>query len=446
MGQAPAATDTASHPLPDWKQIHSELQRPNVTLLLLWQEYQKTHADRAYSYSRFCELYQNWAGTVEPVLRQVHIPGEKLFVDWAGQTIPLRNRDDGSITQASIFVAALGVSSKTFVEAFSDQKLASWIAAHCHAYAFYGGVPSITIPDNPKTAVLRVSRYEPVLHPTYQEMATHYQTAIVPARAGKPRDKAKVETAVQIVQRQILAPLRDQTFFSVGELNQVILSRLAELNARPYQKLDGCRNSWFETLDKPKLLPLPVTPYELAQWSEVTVNIDYHVVIDKHLYSVPNGLIHQTLDARVTDKIVELFHQGKRVAVHPRSFLPGKFTTMEEHRPKSHQRHLEWTPGRLVEWAEKVGPSCAQVVAHVLQSKPHPEQGFRSVLGIMRMGKGGEEARLEAACRRALHFGTCSYGSIKSILDRKLDTQPLEPELPFQTPAHRNIRGQGYFN
>jgi transposase len=432
-------------PLPDWSYIHKELRRKSVTLQLLWEEYRQIHPQEGYSYSRFCELYQGWAGTLEPVLRQVHLPGEKMFVDWAGQTVPIYHQD-GSVSAAQLFLAVLGFSNKTFAEAFANQQLASWIAAHCHAYAFFNGVAKATVPDNPKTAVIKSCRYEPQLHCTYQDLGAHYQTAIIPARPRKPRDKAKVETAVQIAERHILAALRDQRFFSVGELNHAIPPLLLKLNDKPFQKLEGSRNSWFEAHEKAKLLPLPPTPFELATWSFGKVNIDYHVMVENHGYSVPYTLIHQQVDVRLTDKTVELFKAGKRVAAHVRSYQSGLFTTLEEHRPKSHQKYLEWTPGRMIQWATKLGPECGKVVEKILQDRPHPEMGFRSCLGIIRLGKAVGHARLEAACRRALHFGTCSYTSINSILQKKLEAQPLEQELPLPSPTHENLRGGPYYH
>jgi transposase len=446
FGPAPSgAQANSSRPRPDWVRIQSELRRPNVTLQLLWQEYHQADPG-GYSYSRYCELYQAWAKTLEPVLRQVHVPGEKLFVDWAGQSVPIRNTADGSSSPAWLFVAVLGASNKIFAEAFPDQKLASWITAHTHAYGFYGGVTQLTVPDNTKTAVVKACRYEPTLHRTYQELAEYYGTTILPARAFRPRDKAKVETGVQIAQRQILAALRDLVFFSVGELNQAIEPRLARLNAQAFQKLEGSRDSWFESLDKPKLKPLPTTPFVVAVWSDAKVNIDYHIVFDNHYYSVPYGLIHQRLEVRSTDRTVELFHEGKRVAAHVRSFRPGLFTTLEEHRPKAHQRHLEWTPSRIIQWAQSIGPDCGRLVEKIMAARPHPEQGFRSCLGIIRLGKVAGPSRLEAACQRALHFGTLSYRSIESILKHRLDEQPLEAELPFITPTHDNVRGGTYYH
>ena len=442
-GPVAQAEPAPNKEVPRWPQIHEQLRRKGVTLQLLWQEYRQTHPD-GFQYSRFCELYNEWADTLDPVLRQTHEPGQKLFVDWAGQTVPIQ-QPDGTTKPASLFVAVLGASNKTYAEAFIDQQLPSWIAGHCHAFNFYGGVTRAVVPDNPKTAVIHASRYEPELHSTYQAMAEHYGTAILPARPKEPRDKAKVEGGVLIAERQILAVLRDQRFFSVGELNQAIRPLLDKLNAQPFQKLEGSRNSLFDTQEKDKLLPLPAQPFEFAAWAKAKVNIDYHVAVDNHFYSVPYGLIHRQLDVRLTEQTVELFHDGKRVAAHPRSRVPGKFTTLDEHRPKSHQRYLEWTPGRMVEWARKIGPQCGKVVEFILAHKPHPEMGFRSCLGIIRLAKGAGEQRLEAACGRALRFGTCSYQSIKSILESGLDRQADEPELPLTTATHENVRGQDYY-
>jgi transposase len=430
--------------LPDWPHVHAELRRPSVTLQLLWQEYRAVHPE-GYGYSRFCELYQRWAGTLDPVLRQVHLPGEKMFVDWAGQTVPIHNAQDGALSEAHLFVAVLGASNKTFAEAFADEKLPAWIAAHVHAYAFFKGVARITVPDNLKTGVVRPCRYEPVIHQTYQEMAQHYGTVIIPARVKKPRDKAKVETGVQIAQRQILAALRDQRFFNVAELNQAMGPYLAELNAKPFQKLEGSRDSWYEALEKAQLLPLPAAPFDLAVWSKAKVNIDYHVVVENHFYSVPYSLVNQPVEVRLTAHTVEFFQASKRVAAHVRNYQPGRFTTLEEHRPKSHQRYLQWTPTRMVEWAQTIGPDCGKLVETLLQDRPHPEQGFRSCLGIIRLGKAVGNSRMEAACGRALHFRTCSYASLKSILEKQLEAQPLEPELPLPSPAHENLRGGPYY-
>ena len=445
LGPADAAPAAPAAAVPDWATVREELRRPGVTLRLLWQEYRQTHP-AGYGYSRFCELYDRWAGTLDPALRQVHPPGEKMFVDWAGQTVPIHNSLDGSVSPASIFVAVLGASNKIYAEAFLNQRLPSWITGHCHAYHFYGGVTKVTVPDNPKTAVIEACRYEPRLHASYQEMATHYGTVIIPARPAKPKDKAKVEGGVLIASRLILATLRDQKFFHIKALNIALHAGCLQVNAQPFQKLEGSRDTWFEQREKPLLLPLPAQPYELATWQKGKVNIDYHVAVEKHYYSAPYALIHAELDVRLTETTVELFHKSKRVAAHVRSFQPGLFTTLDDHRPKSHQKYLQWTPSRLLHWAGKVGPHCAKLVEHILKSRPHPEMGYRSVLGIMRLGKGVGDARLDAACRRALHFGTCTYRSIESILNHQLDQQPLEPELTLQSPDHENVRGKDYYN
>lgn len=437
-------TEAAIKPLPNWSYIREELGRKSVTLRLLWQEYHQVHST-GYGYSHFCELYERWADTLDPVLRQTHEPGRKLFVDWAGQMTPIYH-PDGTITQASLFVAVLGYSNKIFAEAFPDQQLASWISAHIRVFKFLEGVTAAVVPDNPKTAVIRANQYEPVLHRTYQEMAEHYGTVILPARPRKPRDKSKVETSVQIAQRAILAALRDLRFLSVGELNAAIWPLVTKINAQPFQKLDGSRNSWFETIEKATLIALPEHHYELATWSKAKVNIDYHVAVDRHYYSAPFNLIHKQLDVRLSSRTVELFLDGKRVAVHIRGARDGKFTTVAEHRPKSHQQYLEWTPTRLIEWGRSVGPQCALVVEQILTAKTYPEQGFRSCLGLLRLGKGFGNSRLEAACRRALHHQTGSYQSIKSILEKRLDQQPEQVELPLKSPVHENVRGQAYYH
>jgi len=430
--------------LPDWPYIHKELGRKGVTLLLLWQEYRQAQPE-GYGYSRFCELYQRWADTLEPVLRQVHVPGEKMFVDWAGQTVTIHNAQDGSLSQAHLFVAVLGASNLTYIEAFENEQLASWLAAHCHAWAFFKGVCRVTVPDNLKTGVIRACRYEPLLHRSYQELAEHYGTVIIPARKQKPKDKAKVEGGVLIAERQILAALRDMRFFNVTELNQAMAAPLARLNEQLFQKMEGSRNSWFETLERDHLLPLPAMPFELGLWSKAKVNIDYHVIVENHFYSAPYQLIHQQLDVRLTDKTIELFHHGKRVTAHLRSALQGRTTTLEEHRPKSHQKHLEWTPSRILEWVKTMGSECVQVVEKILARHPHPEQGYRSALGIIRLGKAVGAPRMAAACRRALHFNTCSYTSLKSILQNNLDAQTLEQEAPPPSPVHENLRGGPYY-
>ena len=432
---------------PNWPAIHEDLHgHKHVTLQLVWQEYKQSNPD-GYQYSRFCWLYQQWTDKLDLVLRQEHRAGEKLFVDYAGDTVPIVDSKTGTIQKASIFVAVMGASNYTYAEASWNQELGSWIGSHVRALEFLGGAPALLVPDNCKTAVLHPCRYEPDLNPTYQEMAAHYGMAVIPARVRKPRDKAKVEAGVLLVERWILAALRKRTFFSLAGLNQAITELLDRLNNRPFRKLEGNRAERFAKIDRPALRPLPAQSYSFAEWKKARVNIDYHIEIERHYYSVPYALIHRELDARYTAMTVEIFHRGHRIASHARSSRIGGHTTIDAHRPKSHQRYLEWTPERLVRWASTIGPFTATLVDKILQSRPHPEQGFRSCLGILRLGKTYGSDRLEAAAVRACNLNACSYQSVKSILRTGLDRQP-EPEPPLNRPPiqHTNIRGTDYFN
>jgi transposase len=434
--------------LPDFVQVEHELRsHRNLTLLLLWQEYHEAHPE-GYSYSRFCVLYRRWKRKQDVVLRQDHKAGEKLFVDWAGDKLPIYDRHSGSASDATIFVASLGASSYTYAEATVDQQLASWIGAHVRTFAYLGGCPRFVVPDNTKTAVSRACRYDPDLNPTYQAFAIHYGVGILPARPYKARDKAIVEVNVQVVQRWILAALRHRKFFSLAEANQAIRELLLRLNHRPFRKRTGTRASLFEQLDKPALQPLPATPYDLSEWSKARINIDYHCVFDENFYSVPYTLVHELVEIRSTPTTVEIFHHGQRVASHPRSQGKRKAITNPQHRPKSHQAHLEWTPSRMVNWAASIGPQTAQLFDRILKDKPHPEMGYRSCLGIIRLASKYSPARMEAAADLALQSGACRYKSIDSILRKGLDQQPRM--LPSSTAAplteHENLRGPQYFS
>lgn len=445
----PAAADPPTYhrlETPDYAAIHHELQtNKHVTLQLLWEEYRQAHPD-GYRYSRFCELYQRWRKKLEVVLRQEHRAGEKLFVDYAGDMVSIHDAITGEVRQASVFVAVQGASSYTYAEATWSQSLPDWIGAHIHAFEFFGGLTEIVVPDNTKTGVSKSCRYEPDLNPTYQEMATHYGVAVVPARRLKPRDKAKVEAGVLLVERWIMAALRKRRFHSLGELNSAIADLLVRLNERHFRKRDGSRKSLFETLDRPALRPLPAERYEFGQWRTARVNIDYHVEVDHHYYSVPYQLTGEVVDVRAGAATVEIFHRGVRIASHARSSNLHKATTIHEHRPKAHQRHLEWTPSRLIQWAETVGAATAELFEKIMAAKPHPEMGYRSCLGVLRLGKQYSLARLEAAARRALNLRACSYQSVKSILQRDLDRLPAEPPPRPQPPLeHPNIRGAEYF-
>jgi transposase len=432
-------------PLPEWKTVHAELHRKGVTLQLLWLEYKAVHPD-GYQYSRFCELYHAWKDTLDPVLRQEYKAGEKIFVDYAGQTVPVVDPETGEIRQAQIFVGVLGASNFTFAEATWTQSLPDWTASHVRMFVYFGGVSELLVPDNLGSGVSKACRYEPDANPTYQELANHYGTAVLPTRTASPRDKAKVETGVQIAERWILAPLRNHIFFSLAELNAEIARLLEALNNRPFQKLDGTRRSLFESLDGPALKPLPATRYEYAEWKKAGVNIDYHVAVENHFYSVPYRLLRQQVEVRLTASTVEILHDGHRVAAHARSRRKGGFTTDPSHRPKAHQEHLEWTPSRMIRWAQETGPHTAALVTRIIENKPHPEQGYRPCLGILRLGDRYSPERLEAACHRALTTGTVSYRSVKSILEHGLDRLPPEEQATLDLPQeHENLRGPDYY-
>ncbi len=437
---------TASRSIPDFQKVYDELQsRKKVTLHLLWQEYKEQHPD-GYQYSWFCKKYRKWAARLDVVMRHEHRAGEKLFVDYAGQTIDIVNPATGEISKAQIFVAVLGASNYTYAEATASQGLEDWIGSHVRAFSFYGGVPEAVVIDNLKSGVSKPNRYEPDINLTYNDLARHYQTVILPARVRKPRDKAKAENGVLLVERWILARLRNHTFFSLDDLNREIHRLLVDLNNKPFQKLPGSRKSRFEEIDKPALKPLPATPYELAYWKKATVHIDYHVEVERHYYSVPYTLAKKKIDIRYTARTVECFYRNKRVASHLRDDRPGRHTTVREHMPASHRKYLEWTPDRFKRWAAKIGPQTLTLTETLLVKRGHPQQAYRSLLGILRLGKSYGEERLEAACSRALHINALSYRSIESILKNGLDQKPLPESNSKTTPIkHVNIRGAGYY-
>lgn len=443
---ASKASPQSDRPEADWAAVHEELKRRDMTLSLIWQEYREQYPD-GYQYSRFCDLYRAWRGKLDLCMRQVHRPGEKLFVDYCGATVPVVDAGTGEVREAQVFVAVWGASNYTFAEATWSQGLADWIGSHVRALEFFGGSPELVIPDNLRTGVTRACRYEPELNPTYHDLAVHYGVAVMPARVRKPRDKSKVEAGVQLVQRWILARLRNRTFFSLGELNQAIRELLGPLNQRPFRKQPGCRRSLFESLDQPALRPLPAERFTYAEWKKVRVHIDYHVEIEGHYYSVPYQLVSQQLDARVSAQTVECFAKGKRVASHLRSHLRGAHTTQSAHMPRAHREYAEWTPERLVRWAREAGPSVGGLIERVMSTRVHPQQGFRSCLGIMRLGQIYGAERLQAACQRALQVDAVSYRSVRSILQAGLDRQ----EVPAGEPAaalpqeHENLRGSSYY-
>ena len=440
----PAAPGRERTP-PDLVEIHQELKRAGVTLHLVWEEYRAVHED-GYGYSQFCEIYRRWARKLRPSMRQQHRAGEKTFIDFSGKRPHLVDRRTGEEILVELFVAVLGASGYIYAEATRTQKLDEWVGAHTRMVEYFGGSTELWVPDQLKGAVSRSCRYEPGLNRTYQELATHYGTVVVPARPGKPKDKAKVESMVLVVQRWILARLRNRTFFDLAELNEAIWELLEQLNSRPLQKLKVSRRELWERLDRPALGPLPATPFELARWKNCGVNIDYHVEVDHRFYSVPYQLANERVEMRYTASIVEAYYKGNRVASHPRRF-DHQHSTLSEHMPSSHRAHAEWTPSRLIRWGEKTGPATGRLVAGILRSRPHPEQGYRACLGIMRLGRHHGDERLEAACARAERLRSYSYRTVKNILASAQDRLPLEDEqpAPAPTPSHHNIRGPQYY-
>src|SRR5271157_2106145 len=446
FGQQPVPTRAVrQRPQPDWKTIHEQLrQHRHLTLQLLWEEYRQANPE-GYGYSWFRERYQHWRRHLDVVLRQEHKAGEKMFVDWAGATIPVHDRRTGEVSQAPLFVAALGASSYTWAEATRDQQMEAWLRCHVHAFESFHGIPALVVPDNTKTGVTRAHRYDPDLNPTYYNFAQHCGFGIVPARPYKPRDKAVVENAVQVAQRWIVAALRHHKFFSLEEANRAIRELLVRLNHRPFRKREGSRATVFEAIDKPALKPLPAEPFDLSEWSRARVNIDYHVTFDSNLYSVPYNLVHELVEIRSTPTTVEILHKGTRVASHLRSRGRGQTLTNEEHRPKSHRAHLEWTPSRMVHWAQTIGPNTARLFERIMADWPHPEMGYRGCLGIIRLAGKYSTERVEAAAERALLTGACRYKSVESILKNSLDRVPPSSPPPVSTPPHDNIRGAEYF-
>jgi len=441
----PAPTPTQERALPDLVWLHGELKRVGVTLQLLWEEYREVHPD-GYGYSQFCELYRRWAQKLRPSMRQQHRAGEKTFIDFSGKRPHLVDRRTGEEIPVELFVATLGASSYTYAEATPSQKLHHWISAHIRMAEYFGGTSEIWVPDQLKDAVTHSCRYEPGVNRSYLELASHYGAVVVPARPGKPKDKAKVESAVLVAQRWILARLRHHTFFELDELNAAIGERLEDLNGRPLQKLGVSRRELWERLDRPALKPLPPARYALAQWTPCRVNIDYHVEVERHPYSVPYQLAGAELEARYTATTVEVYFKDKRVASHARRY-DHQPSTLAEHMPSSHRAHAEWTPSRLIHWAEKSGPATGRLVAGILRSRPHPEQGYRACLGLMRLGRRYGAPRLEAACERAEHLRSYSYRTVKNILASAQDRLPFDAEPSGQapTPTHDNIRGADYY-
>jgi len=432
---------------PDWQYIHNELKRPNVTLALLWEEY-KAADTQGYQYSYFAELYLEWKKKQRISMRQAHKAGEKLFIDY-GNGLSIINRTTGEVVDVNIFLAVWGASNYTYAEASLSQTSREWLMSHVRAFEYFGCVPRISVPGNLRSGVTNACRYEPDINSAYLGLAEHYNFAVIPARPYMPKDKAKVEVGVLIAKRWIAASLRNRKFYSLAELNEAIKELLLRLNSRNMQKINKSRKEMFEVLDKPAALALPEKRYEYAEWKKCRVNIDYHIEVDKHYYSVPYQLLREEVDVRLTDNVLEIMFRGKRQASHARSFEKHRHTTIKEHMPISHQKYLEWNPSRIMTWAEKTGQYTKEMVKSILETRKYPEQGYRSCLGILRLTNIYSALRMENACKRAINYQAYSFKSVKLILENNLDKEaelfPSNNDSKPVLPAHENVRGENYY-
>lgn len=441
----PVTGPSVQRPLPEWEKVHQELRKKGMTLRLLWREYRDVHTN-GLGYTQFCGRYRDYVKTITPVMRQVHKAGEKTFVDYAGMTVPWIDPATGEIHEAQIFVGALGASQLMFVEATATQQIPDWIQSHVRMWEYFGGVSEIVVPDNLKSGVTKAHRYDPDVNANYQHLSEHYSFAIVPARVNQAKDKAKVENAVGITERQILAPMRHMTFTSIGEINAAIKPRLEAVNNQSFQKMETSRRELFESVDKPALKPLPAERYQYADWGYAKIHIDYHFVFDHHYYCVPYQYIHHHVQIRATSKTVECFYQGKRIAVHVRSHVRYGYTTLKEHMPPAHLAHAEWSPERMKRWANKMGENTSRYIDRMIATRAFPQQAFRACLGLLRLGKQFGEKRLEKACEMALSVGATRYQQVESILKKRLDTlQHSHEQNDSVIPDHENIRGSNYY-
>lgn len=448
-----------SSAMPDWVYIHREMSKRHVTLSLLWTEYFEQNPD-GYKYTQFAEYYKRFVGKLSVVMRQTYKAGEKTFIDYSGDGLLLTDPKTGEQRKVELFVAALGASSYTFAEVTISQKGPDWISSHIRMSEFFGGVTELWVPDNLKSGVTKADRYEPLLNETYQDCAGHYNACVIPARAGKPKDKAKAEAAVLAAQRWILARLRNRLFTSLSEMNEAINECLEILNNRKMRHVNKSRRELFEELDRPALKPLPQSRFEYAEWKKATVNINYHITFDHHHYSVPYQLVKESCDVRATATTVEIFRRGKRVASHRRSYKKGGYTTTPEHMPKNHREYSEWTPERVVNWSKTVGPNTALLVEKILETKVHPQQGYLSALGLIRLANRYDKERVERACKRALEVGAHSYRFVNEMLKNKMDggnqghdespipeiCDPITNETQLSLLSAENIRGSGYYH
>lgn len=440
----PPVPSSNSRPLPDFNYIHTELKKKGVTLVQLWAEYREEHPD-GYGQSQFNELYKRFEKSLNLVMRQEHKAGHKAFSDFAGKTLHITDRETGDMTPVYLFVCTLGASNFTFADLFWDQTAESWCNGHAAAFTYFDGCPVFIVPDNPKAVVTKPCQYEPDINPSFAQMAAHYDIAVMPARVRKPKDKAKVEAAVGLATRWILAVLRNRTFHSIAEARAAVRELLDKLNDRQFKRMKGSRRSLYESIDRPALKPLPAVPYEYAQFKKASVNIDYHIEYERHFYSVPYQLRGEVVEIRATSTTIEIIHRGKRIATHPRSFTENKASTLTEHRPKNHQQYGEWPPERIINWARTIGPATAALVEAIFARQKYPELGYRSCMGILRLAKKYPETRLEAACKRALSIRGLSYKSVKSILDSNLDQRSVAEKPQDLAIVHANIRGAAAF-
>jgi transposase len=432
-------------PEPHWADAVVELRKPGVTLQILWEEYRAVHPN-GYGYSRFCELFRSFEGRLSPTMRQDHVAGDKVFVDYSGKKIAIVDPGTGEIRQAEIFVAVLGASNFTYAEATWTQQLPDWIGAHGRMFRVFGGVPRLIVPDNLKSGVNRASFYDPEINRSYGMMAAHYGVGVLPARPRKPKDKAKVENGVRFAQACILGRLRHQTFFSLAEANAAIASACDRINDHVVRRLGVSRRHLFETLERSALAPLPGDDYEFAEWRFARVGTDYHVEYESFFYSVPHGLIRAQVDLRATSRTIEIFHRGQRVAAHQRRYGGRRHGTDPDHMPSSHRRYADWTPERFRCWAASVGPQTEGLITAILAHRPHPEQGFRTCLGVLRLLRDLEPSRAEAVSARALQIGALTYKSIAAILANRLAVQPACDPERTAILEHANLRGPGYFH
>lgn len=437
--------EEVGHRMPEWAQVHKELRRKHVTLALLWNEYKQDHPD-GYAYSQFCALYRKWVRSLALCMHQEHKAGEKLFVDYSGDGIPMLDVATGQPAEAQLFVAVLGASSYTYAEATPTQTIPDWIVSHVHALEFFGGVPRLIVPDQTRTGVKTSCRYDPELTPAYADMAKHFDTCVMPARPRRPKDKAKVERGVLLAQRWIIARLRHRVLVGIDAVNAAVSDLLKSLNTRPMRRLGKSRRELFEELDKPCLKPLPVQRYEFSEWKiGARVNVDYHVEFQNHFYSVPYNHRGREVDIRATATMVEILLNHGRIASHRRSHKRFGYTTVFDHMPRSHQKHLEWTPSRIIDWGKKIGSAAAELLERIMNERPHPEQGYRACLGIIRLEKRYGRERVEKACARALRCQRCTYRSVESILKNNLEDKSLPDRTAKSLPSHENVRGSRYY-